>query len=184
MPGWQSGRGTTYQIDSHCWFALNTFCLSLIVVNTIECFVNESEGLTSLHVLGLVLPDFRSISYRHSDIDIILSHPTPPYYSSSISLLSLFLQHVNSWSVSPDLWSFLCQDLSPDDLDPFIGLSCACTPHSAEHWPRGEDVDSLFISCVGIQQNPNSTDHSCLDASLAVTVRVALCPLPEGSLLG
>ncbi|KAI3119381.1 hypothetical protein CBS147331_2793 [Penicillium roqueforti] len=40
-----------------------------------------------------------------------------------------------------------------------------------------------FNSLICEVVNPNSPDHSCLDASLAVTVRVALCPLPEGSFL-
>lgn len=42
---------------------------------------------------------------------------------------------------------------------------------------------TLTRASSGILQNILRI-HSCSDASVAVTVRVALCPLPEGSYLG
>lgn len=85
------------------------------------------------------------------------------------------------------LLSFLLRIFSPPltiVVAPYIGLSCALfSTFRRRPGPRGEAVHSCSISLSGILQNPNSTDHSCVLASLdasAVSVRVPLYPLPEG----
>ena len=94
-------------------------------------------------------------------------------------------------------WPFFLPIAPPLTISLPLHRVRACpVPHSGVHTrpasssnqtPRGEDVDSSFTLWTGIQcpvWQVIPSSPSSLDARLAVTVRVAQCPLPEGLLSG